>query len=526
MMKRLFLNIFTVICAAFLAASCYEDLSTPSEFEYPDIEITASETADTLSLAFGDMYSMTAEAHQEGTDDADLSYLWEIDVTADSYKSRALLSETGEVEFKVNQTASNTPYILSLTVTNKNTGYIKVKSWVIYVTSSLGEGLLIGHTRDGGATSELDLISAPEVTYGYSAASPHITRDIFGILNPEGIQGRIQALESTTGTNLSVIPASSYNENLILIGTDKHLYALNPTNYSVLRMDGENFMGYPADEYIVTYAKNSGGVSCQMITNGRLTTCGSVLDHQFSTVPSPMADPAGFTPENFSAVTEVQGGVAVFDQQAKKFYGQQSWTLHSSSLVEITGEQTPAASFLADKTSVAAGEAISDNIFILRGPASDYYAVIMNNGSNKAAKTYALSGEDIDKAVSYAFCDNANVFFYATPDKIYSSLLSSDKFTTKALNWSPDSKKEKITHIYQYTQAWWGTRQYYPNGYEFILKATHRLQVIITTYNPETGEGKVYLKPFNVSTGMFNAFKDNGTYGGFGEITAVTSTMR
>lgn len=513
------------ISAAVLAVSCYEDLSTPSTFDYPEIIITASETADTLTCSFGDIFKMSAEAHQEGTADENLSYVWEMDVVANQSKSRALLSETNDIEFKVSQTPSNTPYYISLTVTNKETGYMKVKYWPMYITSALGEGILVGHTKDGGLTSELDLICAPEVSYGYTAESPRITRDVFGIVNDEPIEGRILAMESTTGSNLSIVPASSYNENTILIGTDKHLYTIAPADYSILRMDGENFTGYPSDKYIVTYAKNSGGVSCQLIANGRLVTCGSVLDYTFAPVTSPMAVPDSFTPENFCAVTQTQGGVAVFDQVSKKFYGQQSWTLHTASLNEISGECAPEASFLANKISVACGEFNGgDNIFILKGSSSDYHAVILNNGAGKAARVFPLSAENIDKAVSFVFCDNSNVFFYATQDKIYSSLLSSDNFTTRAINWSPDSKQEKITHVYQYKQAWFGTHQY--DSYPFTLKTTHRLQIIITTYNEKTGEGKIYLKPFNVTTGLFNAFKDNGTYGGFGEITSVTETMR
>ena len=44
-------------------------------------------------------------------------------------------------------------------------------------------------------------------------------------------------------------------------------------------------------------------------------------------------------------------------------------------------------------------------------------------------------------------------------------------------------------------------------------------------YNEKTGEGKIYLRPFNVSTGLFTS-KNNGTYGGFGEITAICPTFR
>ena len=49
--------------------------------------------------------------------------------------------------------------------------------------------------------------------------------------------------------------------------------------------------------------------------------------------------------------------------------------------------------------------------------------------------------------------------------------------------------------------------------------------MIITTYDETTGEGKIYLRPFNVSTGLFT-MQSNGTYGGFNEITAITPTLR
>ena len=37
-------------------------------------------------------------------------------------------------------------------------------------------------------------------------------------------------------------------------------------------------------------------------------------------------------------------------------------------------------------------------------------------------------------------------------------------------------------------------------------------------------EGKIYMRPFNLSTGMFN-YKDNGTLEGFGEISEVAPTF-
>ena len=51
------------------------------------------------------------------------------------------------------------------------------------------------------------------------------------------------------------------------------------------------------------------------------------------------------------------------------------------------------------------------------------------------------------------------------------------------------------------------------------------MQMMIVTHNESTGEGKIYLYSFNLSTGLFGQ-QANGTYGGFNEITAITTTLR
>ena len=53
----------------------------------------------------------------------------------------------------------------------------------------------------------------------------------------------------------------------------------------------------------------------------------------------------------------------------------------------------------------------------------------------------------------------------------------------------------------------------------------NRMQMMIVTHNESTGEGKIYLYSFNLSTGLFGQ-QANGTYGGFNEITAITTTLR
>ena len=47
----------------------------------------------------------------------------------------------------------------------------------------------------------------------------------------------------------------------------------------------------------------------------------------------------------------------------------------------------------------------------------------------------------------------------------------------------------------------------------------------VASYDETTGEGKIYLRPFNLSTGLFT-MQNNGVYDGFNEITALTTTLR
>ena len=73
---------------------------------------------------------------------------------------------------------------------------------------------------------------------------------------------------------------------------------------------------------------------------------------------------------------------------------------------------------------------------------------------------YELDAQNIDKAVSFAFCDNADVMYYATEEKVYSVILSAGRTYVSELSWKPESQDEKICSIEQYYQAWYGTHNY------------------------------------------------------------------
>ncbi len=92
------------------------------------------------------------------------------------------------------------------------------------------------------------------------------------------------------------------------------------------------------------------------------------------------------------------------------------------------------------------------------------------------------------------------------------------------MNFTPQASGEKITKLVHYKQGWYGVSRNDLASYQFQLP-TNRLQILVVTHDAATGEGKIYLRPFNVSTGLFT-LKDNGVLTGFGEITAVGPSMR
>lgn len=515
--------------AIFLFAGCFQDESTPATFDYPDIVITKNFESDTLSVNFGAKLTISAVATQEGVDESKLEYLWEMDVQPGTAKGRAFLSDTPDVDVRITSSPSAMPYYVSLTVTNTESGFSRSRYWPLYVINALGEGILVAHTSDGGVTSDLSLLANKHVTYGYVSDKPRVTDNLFEIGNGTHIDGKVTSLLARSATDLNAPVRASYNEDLIMVGTEEHVYALDPVSYSVKRSDAALFASSTVTSFGVDMFHNVGNYSSFVLMDGNIYVCIDMLDNTYTNTSYPIS-PRQLTPSNTAAAEDNQGWVYTFDPTSHRFYYVPGWCIHSSAFAELEEKASPEKTFLDDKVSVACG--IFKGIrgaFVLKG--TDGYWLTVLSGNDGAAPVVAkLDAPNIENATDFAFCDNTDVFFYIADNKVYSTVLSGGSASTRVLSWNPDSKDEKVTMIKHYRQGWYGTRNYdlYGSGstnYAFPL-STHRMQMAVVTYNEKTGEGKIYLKPFNVSTGMFNAFKDNGTYGGFGQITAIGTTLR
>ena len=510
---------FTILSAlsVLLFTGCYKDLSTEATTTLNDIVIAGLQ--DELFVLFGETISLKAKVWEDGREDSDFSYLWEIDlVPNNSHYDRLELGTDLSLEYKVGNTPSTVPYNLIFTVTDKVSGRRAFKLIKVNVSSSLGEGLLVAYTRDGGVTSEFDLLSNSFVTYGYQESTPRYARELYQTANGEKFEGKVNAMISRLCTSGAV-----YSESWITVGTDEHIINIDPLTFERAKQDAELFNMGSAPSYRTTALYNGCGYQTAAVIGGEVYTCVTHTSNMFSKNYYGGSPADIFGPENFAIGLSSQSPYAAFDPNTGlfsyligPFAGQQGFSQHN---------YTPDVD-LKGATPIFAGAFAAGSVaMFLKDVSGKYHVYVSPIYSNPIDDHFSFESADLDKAKYFTFCDNTSIMYAASDDTIWAVLLNGVSATVRKVTWSPDSSEEIITGIQHYKQAWYGTRQFSSAiDYGYALP-THQLQIIITTYNPSTKEGKIYLRPFNVASGLFT-MKNNGTYGGFGEILCISPTFR
>lgn len=499
-----------------LLFSCYQDLSTTADKVLPDIQITG--VPDTLETFYGEDIALRAVATLGGEPYDGFTYEWAIDLKPERSEDRISLSETPDVSYRVANQPSEMPYCLSFTVTDTETGLSKSTFCHVYVRSSLGEGILVAHTRDDGQTTDFDLMACKYVTHGYTSDVPRYTRDLFQLANNEPINGRVNTVLPVVRSDGAV-----YNETLILVGTNEHLLALDPLTFKVAKQDAALFNGFKEPTFEVHNLINYGQIMTAAQINGKLWLNICHTNNIFNIAGYSGIPADVFTPTNVGYAYAVQqSDVAFFHEQQGKFYYMHAQFSGYSSFALVTDQ---IGADLSGGKSLWAGAGKEGRCAFLVQAADGKHHIVYLHPSDNELIHYSLDANQwLTDAQYFAFCDNADILFMASESKIASITVIGGSPVFREINWSPDSKNEVITGIKFYTQGWYGTHGFDYNSYSFPL-ATNRMQVVIITHNEKTGEGKIYLRPFNVSTGLFT-YKDNGVYGGFGRITAITTTFK
>lgn len=520
------LSVISALALLPVLASCYKDQSTVRGEVFPEITITGIEKA--IFVQYGEDVTIDAHVSQIGRTDDDFEYLWEVDAIAGRIDmsgeySRVEAGTTTHFEYKVTCPPANDPYMITFTVKDKKSGIFAIAACAMYVTSALGEGLLVGYTRDGGVTSEIDLASCESLTYGYQGDGIRYTRGVHALANDGAvIDGRVNTISQFVGTN-----GVSYNDPRYLVGTDKHFISFDNLTFKEMARDKGNLSITGLEEFPTTLAMPYAAYCALAVIGGDIYACTSILDNVFTKVSYAIKPSSVFGPENVSAGALDQCDLVVFNPDKGHFAYMLGWRTGLGGLgvylatFPFSLEGSTCIGCGAGKINITATEQFHN--FLIKDAKGVYRLVRVDPRAGKN-EAYELDGEGLDDVVSFIACDNADICYYATGTDIYAILITGGKALTRKVNFTPQTSGEKITKLVHYKQGWYGVSRNDLASYQFQL-STNRLQILVVTHDAATGEGKIYLRPFNVSTGLFT-LKDNGVLTGFGEITAVGPSMR
>ena len=499
-------------------SSCYKDLSTEATIIIPDIVITG--VPSTLDIIYGEQITIPAKAYMGEKSGSDFTYLWEIDVIANRM-DRVVIGEESTLIYTVANSPSNYPYLLTLRVTDPETGLQAISSCFMTVRSSLGEGLLVGYTLPDGQSSEFDIVASPAVTYGYEGAA-RVNRRLYSRANggspyPEKLTG-ILATAETAGTGV-------YSIRRILVGSTNHVFAIDPLTFEMGEKDGQLFTSTRVEKFGPSKMFNSSGYASFMFIDGDSYAHLCNIDNLFAKMPTSMENPLRCYAHNVGFAPPDQGLTCIF-KDGEGIYFVRGYNLMGAGFSKL--DTSGMLDFPLEGSKCIQGGCLRGMrpAFLVKDRDGAYHIVaVVSGASQDTAYSVLLEGDNMENYVAGAFCDNGDLFYYATAHEIYSTIISGNTSVVRKLSWEPDSAAERITGIQQYWQGWYGTCQMNAANYGFVLP-THRNMLIITTYNDSTGEGKIYLRGFNASTGLFTFNGDYGTFSGFGEITAIAPTLR
>ena len=503
-----------------ISHSCYRDLSTEASTVIPDIEFGNEDT--TYNVAFNSVLTIDPKVSQAGRNADDFSYSWEITLDFTN-KERVDAGNEPILTYTVANSPSEEPYYVILYVTDNQTGLETMKSWKFYVSSLLGEGLLVAHTRDDGQTSELDFVASERVTYGFEDKEPRYKRNLYSEYNRAPYSGVINTMCCNT-----VSVAHANDTQRLLLGSDTELFSIDLA-FSVEKdlVNSELFSFFNESSYKVDHLTNFAAYSTGAIIDNMLYSCAGNMSNIFSAVKFTQEPRNIFTEKNVSFSKENQSYIVVMDCEHNNFYSAHGIFLGNGFSALTALDVTPTFS-ISNSEPLAAGS-ISEirNSFVIKTDKDEYKLLTFTDDSPTIYTEYSINAPDIENAVSFAFCENTSIFYYVTPEAIYYNIVAGSSVTTRQImTFAPDDPNEKITDIIHYQQAWYGMGGNTDSSkYGFSLD-THQTQMLIVTYNETTGEGKIYAKPFNVNSGLFSMTDQGEVYDGFGEITANTPTFR
>lgn len=519
-MKRLF---YLLIAVSLLLVGCFEDDSNKDILDLNPIVIE-TDGGNQVSVKQLDTLKIEPLVYCKGVKDSDLSFEWMI-MSYGTIVPR-LLDTTMYCCAQITEVPSNN-YTVRLTVTDKTTGIFRIQTYTLQVLGNIETGLLIADTRDGGVTSDVNLVKSREFNGYYSMENDN--RDIYRHIW-EGVNGTPFA-----GRILSLNVGNAWSANTaITVVTTEELYRADYKDYKEVWTGAQMFFvkppfyGEPLTSAGFTFYNSSKWET--MMVNGLM------YDRNFQNNGRQYGTPIypsgvkeyNVTLRGLSANTFLSP-VYAYDELGKRMLffwsgngyraiDQMSGPFNVNDLSGYEplylGEITEGMTFLAKNKSTGKVEALVMKCVRFNE---------ISTTTNFAQAVYDLSAApNIGMARHYTLNPQGGAFYYATENEVYAGLVNAAG--TAALRWTA-LPGETITSIQFYTGD--SGSHYYmgPNGSE-VQQASKNNLLLITTLN-DAGEGKVTCVPLIHSN--IGQLEENGKYqvtlDGFGEILGIYNQL-
>lgn len=513
-MKTRHKSLLIISIFALLLSSCYEDFSKVKEFDIPEVKIDTTGIAGPFYIFNNETLKISPKVSREGLSESDLSYEWLITMTPYTYGYYSgeifmPLSSKKDLDTIISLKPSTNPYGIWYRVTDMKEDLVYSVMWTVYIQTSYGEGLLVLDTKDD-ATTDISLIMGKDFTEKYDKDNPTTMHHLYSLHNEKGIDGLV------TSTRFEHV--KSANAKTLYTITDNSLMALDLLDFSTV---GKNLDLSYDDELIFkpTQLSNQSNVIL-FINNGEI---------RFFRTKITVSVSGDYTVDKYVSVVHETSGVeprlVFYDKKNQCFKKLEGYIAARSIASPFTYD---ASTDPFDPNNVPNVETLKANV----GPSGNHYFVMRNKTTGKvqiyvlgkpgAKNVYDISSPELDEAIGFVICENQEVVYFATKNKIYAILLAGATPRVELRYTMPAG--EEITHIDMFRQAWYliNPRTYVSGvGYKVPMDS-HEMLLLVGSYSP-TNKGTLYTIPLTgINTGNIDEANIK-TYGGFDKIIGTVA---
>ena len=510
-----------------LLASCFEDESNTKIEKINPIHIELGDFSTTVSVYLLDTLRINPIIYKEGTDDAKLSFTWEIsgnDIVP------AILGTTMNLNAVITVPASADAYRLVLTATDEDTGLKNYEELRLYVMSNFGRGLLIADTKDG-QNSDLNLVMSANFSATWTAFPEKNTKTMKSVFsqcnNGNLIEGLVNGMQSTSQDGMI---------RTLTVTTEHSAVRMDPYDYLAGKENQELFFVPVTGKFAPRGIQYDGNVYYELLNiDGTIYSRRMRESNLYYGAPLVTSDYEEYDISQMCAIPEYSyyESAYYFDEKLNRFL---SSSLDHMELQTIDHSDTRVfdPNNVGEKDALFMGVGSSKNIFTLfkNEKSNDYFlytfipTAVISGTTFTPQHVYNLSNATgIQQAVAYECSALEEVFYYATDKKVYAALLTQDTpeaFERYSIDIDEDDPNTKITSIKLWKQNYQGKIKIKDSeaeeGYTEIYAGNRMM--MITTYNEFTKEGKVICVPvMNLNSGTLEKDKSfHKVYDGFGRI--------